>query len=334
MQPLKMRPVLKETVWGGRRLADLLGKLLPEGKPIGESWELADHPHGHSTVADGPLVGRTLRSVLEKHAQAILGSRQLARGAADRFPILVKFIDAADRMSVQVHPDDDYAAAHHGGEKGKAECWVVLHAEPDARIIDGLRDGVTREAFAAALRQGTIEDLLTVRPVRAGDFIWTPAGHVHAAGPGIVLAEIQQNSDITYRLYDWNRPGLNGKPRKLHVADALETINFAGEEPDSGGTGRTANETGLLIEHLADCHAFSLSRIQLDGRPWAAETGGAYVALITLAGAAHLVAGGRTMPIRAGDTVLVPADASEYVFEAAEKLTVLAAAPPGKAPTQ
>jgi len=334
VQPLKMRPVLKERVWGGRRLADLLSKVLPQGKPIGESWELADHPHGCSTVADGPLAGRTLRWVLENHGRAILGGEELARGGAAKFPIFARFIDASDRLSVQVHPDDRYAATHHGGETGKAGCWVVLQAEPDAWIIDGLAEGVTRDALADAVEEGTIEDLLAVRPVRAGDFIWTPPGHVHAAGPGIVLAEVRQNSDITYRLYDWNRPGIDGKPRKLHVADALETINFAGEEPDSGGRGRTANETGLLIEHLADCRAFSVSRIQLDGRPWAAETGGAYVVLVALGGAAHLVAGDRTMPIQAGDTVLVPADASEYVFEAAEKLTVLAAAPHGMAPTQ
>lgn len=333
MQPLKMRPVFKERVWGGRRLADLLGKPLPEGKPIGESWELADHPHGCSTVADGPLAGRTLRWVLENHGKEVLGAPALASGSGARFPILLKFLDASDRLSVQVHPDDDYAAAHHAGERGKTECSVILHAKPDAWVIDGLRDGVTRDAFAAA-EKGAVEDLLTVRPVKAGDLVWTPAGHVHAAGPGIVFAEIQQNSDATYRVYDWDRPGLDGKPRRLHPADALETIRFAGEKPDSGGRGRTASETGLVIEHLVDCRAFSVSRIQLDGRPWAAETRGGYVALMVLAGAARLVSAGRTMPIRAGDTILVPADASEYVFEGAEELTVLAAAPPAKAPTQ
>lgn len=334
MQPLKMQPVLKEVIWGGHRLADLLGKPLPEGKPIGESWELADHPHGCSTVADGPLAGKTLRWILERHGEAILGNRTPASHGTARFPVLLKFIDASERLSVQVHPDHGDAALHRGGESGKAECWVILHADPDAWVIDGLRDGVTRDAFAAAVKDGTVEDLLTVRPVKAEDVIWIPAGHVHAAGPGIVFAEVQQTSDVTYRVFDWNRPGLNGKPRKLHVADALETINFTGEEPDSGGRGRTANETGLLIDHLIDCHAFSLSRIQLDGRPWAAETGGGYTALMVLAGAARLVAGDVAMPLRAGDTVLVPADAAEYVFEAAETLTVLAAAPPGNAPTQ
>ena len=284
--------------------------------------------------AGGPLAGKTLRWILENHGKAVLGEGGAARGKAARFPVLVKFIDASDRLSVQVHPDDAYAAAHHDGDRGKTECWVVLHAEPDAWVLDGLRHGVTRDAFASAGEEGTVEDLLTVRPVKAGDLVWIPAGHVHAVGPGIVLAEIQQNSDITYRVYDWDRPGLDGKPRALHVADALETINFTGDTPASGGRGRTADETGLLVEHLVDCRAFSVSCIQLDGRPWAADTGGGYVALIVLAGAARLVSGERPIPIRAGDTVLVPADASEYVFEAAEELTVLAAAPPGKAPTR
>ncbi|HUU90561.1 MAG TPA: type I phosphomannose isomerase catalytic subunit [Phycisphaerae bacterium] len=333
MQPLKMRPVFKERVWGGRRLADLLGKPLPAGKPIGESWELADHPRGLSTVADGPFAGKTLRWILENHRLAVLGEKR-ARGKAARFPVLAKFIDASDRLSVQVHPDDAYAAAHHGGDRGNTKCWVVLHAEPDAWVIDGLRDGVTRDAFASAVEKGTLENLFTVRPVKAGDLVWIPAGHVHAIGPGIVVAEIQQNSDVTYHVYDWDRTGLDGKPRALHVADALETINFTGDEPAPRGRGRTADETGLLVEHLVECRAFSLSCIQLDGRPWAADTGGGYVALIVLAGAARLVSGERPMPIRAGDTVLVPADASEYVFEAAERLTVLAAAPQGRAPTQ
>lgn len=331
---MRMQPVFKETVWGGRRLADFLGKSIPKGKPIGESWELADHPHGRSVVADGPLAGKTLRWVLERHGKAVLGRDELARGGAARFGVLAKFIDATDRLSVQVHPADDYAAAHHEGESGKTECWIVVHAEPGAWVIDGLRKGVARDEFEAAVAKGKVEGLLTVRPVKAGDFVWIPAGRVHAAGPGLLLAEVQQNSDVTYRVYDWGRAGLDGRPRALHLAEALDTIRFAGDEASAGGRGRTADETGLAIENLVDSHAFSLSRIRLDGRPWAADTAGAYVALVTLAGSARLVTGDGALTVRAGDTVLVPADAQEYVFEAAKKLTVLAVAPPGKAPTR
>ena len=328
-----MQPALVERVWGGRRLAELLGKDIPQDQRIGESWELADHPHGASTVADGPLAGKTLRWVLEHHAAEVLG-RAAARTQAARFPLLVKFIDASDRLSVQVHPDDARAAADHEGASGKTECWVVVRAEPDAWIIDGLKPGTTRPQFAAAVKNGSLEALLRMRPVKAGDFIWVPAGRVHAIGPGIVLAEVQQNSDLTYRVYDWNRKGLDGKPRKLHVAEALQAISFGGELPPAGGRGKTADETGLFIEHLVDCHVFSLTRIHLDRRPWAADTGDGYAAVVTLAGAARLATPDGAVPIRAGDTVLVPASAGEYVLEAAEKLTVLVAAPPGKAPTQ
>ena len=329
-----MQPVLKEKVWGGRRLASLLGKNAPADRRIGESWELADHPHGTSTVAEGPMRGKSLREVLKREGEAVLGRALAARGWADRFGLLIKFIDADDRLSVQVHPDDAYAAKHAPGESGKTECWVAVHAEPDAWIVRGLVPSTTRDRLAEALKAGKVEPLLKKHAVRAGDFFWIPAGTIHAIGPGVVLAEIQQNSDVTYRLYDWGRMGMGGKPRELHVADALASANFSGEEPPSGGRGRTADETGLVIEHLADSRVFSLSRIRLDRRPWAAETGGTFAALVVLAGSARLVAGDGTIQIGRGDTVLVPADAGEYVFESPQTLDVLVAAPPGQAPTQ
>ena len=334
MQPLKMQPVFKEKVWGGRHLRDLVGKDVPPDQKTGESWELADHPHGTSRVAEGPLAGKSLREVLKKHGQAILGRKLAAAGWAERFGLLVKFIDASDRLSVQVHPDDAYVAEHVPGESGKTECWIVVHAEPDAWVVRGLKPGTTREAFAEAIEEGKVESLLRKRKVQEGDFVWIPAGTIHAIGPGVVLAEVQQNSDVTYRVYDWNRVGLDGKPRRLHVAEALASANFSGEELAPGGHGRTADETGLAIEHLVDCHAFSLSRIRLDRRPWAAETGETFAAVVVLAGTARLAAGDGGVEIAKGDTVLVPADAGEYVFESAEALEVLVAAPPGKAPTR
>jgi mannose-6-phosphate isomerase len=331
---MKMQPVLKEKVWGGRRLAQVLGKRLPPDEPIGESWELADHPRGTSTVAEGPLGGRSLREVLERHGESVLGRAMVARGWAKRFGLLIKFIDASDRLSVQVHPDDAYAARHAPGEGGKTECWVVVYAEPDAWIVRGFAPGTTREQFAEVIKTGDLDPLLKKQRVKAGDFVWIPAGTVHAIGPGIVLAEVQQNSDVTYRVYDWGRVGLDGKPRVLHVADALRATNFSAEEPPSGGRGRTADETGLAIEHLADCPAFSLSRVRLDRRPWAAGTGGTFAALVVLSGRARLSSGAGSLDISRGDTVLVPADAGEYAFDAAEGLDVLVAAPSGKAPAE
>ena len=350
---MKMQPVLVERVWGGRRLADILGKAVPPDARIGESWELADHPSGRSRFADGPLAGQTLREVLERHGRQVLGRDSPAQAWAARFGFLIKFIDATDRLSVQVHPDEAYASAHVPGERGKTECWVVVHAEPGAWIVNGLQPGTTRGRFADALKKGRIEELLATSPVKAGDFIWVPAGTVHAIGPGIVLAEVQQNSDLTYRVYDWGRVGLDGKPRQTHLREALECIRFAGDparQPatgrpaavsggdaagspaPAGGRGKTSDETGLVIDHLADSAAFSLSRIILDRRPWAADTRGSCAALVVLAGKARLATGEGQAPIRAGDTILVPADAKEYALEQPERLTVLVAAPPGKAP--
>jgi mannose-6-phosphate isomerase len=329
---MKMQPVLVERIWGGRRLADILGKTLPPDTRIGESWELADHPSGRSRVADGPLAGQTLREVLERHGPAVVGRTAAARVWAARFGLLIKFIDASDRLSVQVHPDDAYASAHAPGESGKTECWVVVHAEPGAWLINGLKPGTTRDRFADALKKGRIEELLATRPVKAGDFIWVPAGTVHAIGPGIVLAEVQQNSDLTYRVYDWGRVGLDGKPRQTHLREALECIRFAGDPVPAGGRGKTSDETGLVIDHLVDSAAFSLSRIILDRRPWAADTRGSCAVLVVLAGRARLATGEGQTAIRAGDTILVPADAKEYALEQPERLTVLVAAPPGKAP--
>jgi mannose-6-phosphate isomerase len=329
-----MQPVLKETIWGDTRLAEMLGKAGAEGRRIGESWELADHPHGTTRIANGKLAGRTLREVLRQHGPAILGRKMAAQKWGDRFGLLVKFIDATDRLSVQVHPDDAYAAAHVPGELGKTECWVVLRADPQAWLIRGLAPGTTREAFAKAVKEGRTEEHLLKRPVKAGDFVWVPAGAVHAIGAGIVLAEIQQNSDITYRLHDWGRKGDDGKPRTLHLREAMETIRFGGEEPPSGGRGRTAEETGLVVDHLVDCHAFSLSRMRLDRRPWAGETDGAFAVLVVIGGQGRLATSDTSTDLVLGDTVLVPADVGEYVFETPGTLEVLIAAPPGMAPTE
>jgi len=332
MRPLKMEPVFKERVWGGRRLAELLGKPLPEGRPIGESWELADHPHGRSRVAEGPLSGRTLRDVLQQDAEAVLGEGAAASGTAGPFPIMVKFIDAAHRLSVQVHPSAAGGARGEGQEGGKTECWVVLHADPGAWVVEGLRPGTSRAALEAAAREGGLQEILNVRPVSAGDFVWVPAGLLHAAGDGLVLAEVQQTSDLTYRVYDWDRVGLDGAARPLHVREALEAVRLEAPLPPSGGRGPIRRETGLLVESLVACPAFTLARLRLDGRGWTAPTDGTWAVVVALAGTARLVTEEGAVSLRAGDTVLVPAGAAWYSLDAPEALTALIAAPPGKGP--
>jgi mannose-6-phosphate isomerase len=227
LYPLTFQPLFKERVWGGRRLESLYHKPLPAGRPIGESWEISDRPGDESPVANGPLAGRTLRALMESHAADILGN---APPRADgRFPLLIKLLDAQEPLSLQVHPPAAQAAAL-GGEP-KSEMWFVAHAEPGATLFAGLRSGTTRAEFEHRIADGTVADCFHRLPVQAGDALFLPSGRVHALGAGLVLFEVQQNSDTTYRVHDWNRVGLDGKPRELHIPQSLASIRFDDIEP-------------------------------------------------------------------------------------------------------
>jgi mannose-6-phosphate isomerase len=230
LYPLLFRPALKDYVWGGRSLERLFGRSLPAGA-IAESWEIAAHEDGTTIIANGYYAGRLLTDL-----QAELGLDLIGRNCAwaeerGKFPLLVKLLDANDNLSVQVHPDDAYAQAHEGDELGKTEMWVILHAEPDAAVILGVKPGTSPPAFAQAIREGRLELYLHHLPVKAGDVVCVPSRSVHAILSGLVLAEIQQNSNVTYRVYDWNRQ-VQGKARPLHVDKAMAVINFEQVEPD------------------------------------------------------------------------------------------------------
>lgn len=221
MYPLRFDPIYKEKLWGGRRLADLPGRELPPGR-IGESWDIASHQHGTSAVARGPLKGMRLDELYQRDPAALVGSRHAAE--FDRFPLLVKLIDAGDDLSVQVHPDDCYAELHEAGDQGKSELWYVLAAEPGARIIYGLEPDTTKDSVRRALAEGRLEECLREVPVLPGEMYEVPAGLVHALGRGVLVAEIQQNSDTTYRLYDWGRLDAQGQSRELHITKALDVM--------------------------------------------------------------------------------------------------------------
>ena len=224
--PLTFEPVFKERIWGGRRLEQLYGKRLPPGVPIGESWEVTDRPEGVSVITNGPLAGRTLRELMENHREELLGA---AWDAGGKFPLLIKILDAQDILSLQVHPPES-VARRLGGEP-KTEMWYVADAEPGAHLLVGLKRGVTREEFERKVRAGTAAECVHRVPVQKGDAMFLPAGRIHAIGAGLVLFEIQQNSDTTYRVFDWNRVGPDGKPRPLHIAEAMESIDFSDYEP-------------------------------------------------------------------------------------------------------
>jgi mannose-6-phosphate isomerase len=226
LYPLTFQPIFKERVWGGRTLARLYGKKLPPGVPIGESWEISDRPGDASVIANGPLAGKNLRWLMENRGRELLGS---AKSLAGRFPLLLKILDAQEKLSLQVHPPA-HKAAELGGEP-KTEMWYIADAVPGAELFVGLQPGTTRADFERKLRDGSVADCFHHVPVRPGDAMFLPSGRVHAIGAGLVIFEIQQNSDTTYRVFDWNRVGLDGKPRELHAPQSLASVDFNDFEP-------------------------------------------------------------------------------------------------------
>ena len=238
LYPFTFRPIFKERVWGGRELERLYHKPLPTGVPIGESWEISDRPGDTSVVANGPLAGRDLRWLMENHAADLLGD---ARPRGERFPLLLKILDAREKLSLQVHPPPAAASVLNG--EPKTEMWYVAEAAADSKLYVGLKRGVTRAEFERRIQTGTVAECFHRVGVRSGDAMFLPSGRVHALGGGLVIFEIQQNSDTTYRVFDWNRLGLNGKPRELHIPQSLASIDFSDYEPSLLPRASTRNGT-------------------------------------------------------------------------------------------
>ncbi|NPA67988.1 MAG: mannose-6-phosphate isomerase [Chlorobi bacterium] len=222
--PLKFRPVFKEKVWGGSGLRDYLNKPC-YGDKTGESWEISDLPESESVVSEGIFSGLTLSDLIKRYKSDFTGSKVYEK-FGNEFPLLIKFIDAADDLSVQVHPDD-YTAKRKHGKSGKHELWYVIKADEDAELISGLREDVSEDMFRRLLAENRLETVLNTVRVSSGDVFYIPAGRIHALKKGVLLAEIQQPSDVTYRLYDWNRKGLDGKPRSLHIEEALDVADLS-----------------------------------------------------------------------------------------------------------
>lgn len=317
LYPLTFQPVFKERVWGGRSLERLYGKALPPEAVIGESWEISDRPDAASVIDNGPLKGRDLRWLMENHAADVLGPKAAA-GAP--FPILVKLLDARDKLSLQVHPPAE-AAARLGGEP-KTEIWYVAEAAPDSVLYAGLRKGVTRQDFEQRIRDGTVESCFHKIRVKAGDVMFLPSGRVHAIGAGLVIFEIQQNSDTTYRVFDWNRAGLDGKPRETHVEQSLECINFEDIEPRAIPTIYSRNYL-MPVRYLLDDPLFLVNACQLkrDGRVYLRSAGAQVIGMVQ--GRAKIEGGGEEVILKPGQFCLLPAGLERPVFTAETRVEFL-----------
>jgi len=317
-EPLLFERIYLKKVWGGRALEQALGIELAEEGEIGETWELSDRSDHNSVVADGACAGRELRGLMMSSAGSLLGKAKPSVSGA--FPLLIKYLDAKQPLSVQVHPDHK-TAQRIGVEGGKTECWYILSAEPGALIYLGLKPDVDATTFAEKAAGPEVVDLLMPYEVEAGQFVFVPAGTVHAIGAGITLAEIQENCDVTFRLYDWGRVGLDGKPREAHVEKALLAMQYdqtleGPVTPDLGG------ELNRQVQ-LADCEAFGVELHDLAGR-LDFDTDGVPNAYIVVAGKGLLLIGGEERAIKAGDVWLTPACVGPHALELdGEELRVL-----------
>lgn len=304
--PLVFEPIYKPRIWGGRNLERLLSKPLPAGQAIGESWEVADLPSDASVVANGPQKGRSLHDVMREWGKDLLGSVEMYRG---RFPLLIKFLDAEDILSVQVHPDKAAAAELGSDVDPKYEAWYVVEARPGAAIYCGLKPGVTKEDLAAASRDGTVGDLLNKFEARAGDCFYLPAGTVHALGAGLVIAEPQTPSDVTYRLFDWNRVDpKTGKGRELHLEQGIRVTRVQYGAKDFLREPEVLDGFGdARVTRLTVCEAFVIDRFELPAGAQMAVAGGQMSIWMVLAGQGRLVGQGYDMEVRQGGTTVLPA---------------------------
>jgi mannose-6-phosphate isomerase len=301
LYPFTFQPVFKERVWGGRELERLYGKQLPPGAVIGESWEISDRPGDASLIANGPLAGKDLRWLMTHHAAEILGGAKPA--AEGRFPLLCKILDARDKLSLQVHPPANKAAELKG--EPKTEMWFIADAAPDASLYVGLKNGVTRTEFEQKVSDGSVADCFHRIPVKAGDTMFLPSGRVHAIGNGLVIFEIQQNSDTTYRVFDWNRVGLDGKPRDLHITQSLASIDFNDFEPKLVETEFIGSE--VKVRSLVDDRLFNVEALKLNSNANSLLKSKKLQLVAAISGEIEIKSAAATVNLTAGQFSLIPA---------------------------
>ncbi len=301
---LPLKPYFREMIWGGRRLREQYGKALPPGRNFGESWEVSAYPGMESVVSAGPFTGRSLRVLVETHGRELLGASAFDRYGGE-FPLLVKLLDAHQDLSIQVHPDDAYARMKHLGKFGKMEAWYVLQSD-SGRIACGLKPGVDKSAFVDAINDDRVSDAVEFFDARPGDVVFIPPGTVHALCAGVIVYEVQQSSDITFRIYDYKRPGVDGKPRELHIESAVDVIAFDGprREPVASSTlSGVSRQQALLVES----EHFRLERFKLSESRTDHPRCASLAALTVLAGGGEISGGDDVYRAGKGDTFLIPA---------------------------
>lgn len=313
MEPMKMKPVFKESIWGGTRLKEKYNKEIPSDK-TSESWEIAAHKNGKSTVIGGRYNGYTIDMLTKEFGKNFLGDYVYAKNH-DKFPLLVKFLDCNDKLSVQVHPNDEYAKVNENGELGKTEMWYILDAKPGAKLIYGFCRDVSREEFKKAIEQDTLGDILNYVPVKKGDCFFIKSKTLHALLDGLLVAEIQQNSDTTYRVYDHGRVDKNGKSRTLHIdksVDVTNTKSSAGKEKVSA---EKIQLDGGVKYRLCGCEYFWTDNYELETKIDFETNKKSFEMIIIYEGEAKIVYTDGILDIKAGDSILIPAYLGKYSIE-------------------
>jgi mannose-6-phosphate isomerase len=320
LYPLTFEPRFKERVWGGRRLATLYGKQLPDEVLVGESWEISDRPGDESVVSNGPLAGRTLRSIMQEQADNVLG--EAAATDEGRFPLLCKILDARERLSLQVHPP---ARLEHLGDP-KTEMWYIADADPGAELFVGLKPGATRQTLESAIGDGRVTDCLHRIAVQAGDAMFLPSGRVHAIGAGLVIFEIQQNSDTTFRVYDWDRLGLDGKPRALHTRESMASIDFDDIEPALVASRPRAADS-FTVRPLVRDPLFNIDVVEASTTATSRRQSARPRVLGCVRGRVTVQGGGMSHGVVAGQFCLLPARMADASITAEAGATFLVAEP-------
>lgn len=303
MGMLKLKPSGKDYIWGGRRLADEYGKEC-SGDVLAETWELSCHPDGPSVITNGAYAGKTLQEYIDGEGKGVLGTHC---ERFEDFPILIKFIDAKDNLSIQVHPDNAYALKNEG-QYGKTEMWYVVDAGEDAFLYYGFKEEISKEEFARRIEEDTLLEVLNAAPVHKGDVFFIEAGTIHAIGKDILIAEIQQNSNVTYRVYDFGRVGADGKKRELHIDKAVAVTNRTPVKKDASA-----------YPHVADCDYFTVDKLNLDGKTMktmeGTASGESFVSILVLGGAGTITNQGETLEYKKGDSIFLAAGSGDYRIE-------------------